>query len=37
MSETIMITDAITTIAEAERRFGLIRNEDPDFFGVDPE
>jgi hypothetical protein len=33
MSETIMITDAITAIAEAERRFGLIRNEDPDFFG----
>jgi hypothetical protein len=28
MSDTI----AITTIAEAERRFGLIRNEDPDFF-----
>jgi hypothetical protein len=28
MSETI----AITTIAEAERRFGLIRNEDPNFF-----
>jgi hypothetical protein len=32
MSETIAITDAITTIAEAERRFGLSRNEDPDFF-----
>jgi hypothetical protein len=28
MSETA----AITTITEAERRFGLIRNEDPDFF-----
>jgi hypothetical protein len=32
MSETIAITDAITTIAEAERRFGLVRNEDPSFF-----
>jgi hypothetical protein len=32
MSKTIAITDAITTIAEAEQRFGLIRNEDPDFF-----
>jgi hypothetical protein len=32
MSRTIAITDAITTIAEAERRFGLMRNEDPDFF-----
>ncbi len=32
MSETIAITDAITTIAEAERRFGLMRNEDPNFF-----
>jgi hypothetical protein len=33
MTETIAITDAITTIAEAERRFGLMRNEDPNFFG----
>jgi hypothetical protein len=33
MSETIAITDAITTISEAEWQFGLIRNEDPDFFG----
>ncbi len=32
MSETIAVTDAITTIAEAERRFGLMRNEDPNFF-----
>jgi hypothetical protein len=32
MSETIAITDAITTIAEAERKFRLIRNENPDFF-----
>jgi hypothetical protein len=32
MSNTIAITDAITTIVETERRFGLIRNEDPDFF-----
>jgi hypothetical protein len=32
MSQTIAITDAITTIAEAEQRFSLIRNEDPSFF-----
>jgi hypothetical protein len=32
MSETIAITDAISTIAEAERRFGLRRNENSDFF-----
>ncbi len=32
MSETITITDAITTIAEADQRFGLMRNEDPNFF-----
>jgi hypothetical protein len=32
MSETIAITEAITTIAEAERRFGLSRNENSDFF-----
>ncbi len=32
MSQTIAITEAITTLAEAEQRFGLQRNEDEDFF-----
>jgi hypothetical protein len=29
---TIAITDAIKTLAEAERRFGLVRSEDDSFF-----
>ncbi len=29
---TIAITDAIKTLAEAERRFGLVRSDDDDFF-----
>ena len=33
MSKTIAITEAITTLAEAEQRFGLQRNEDKSFFG----
>jgi hypothetical protein len=32
MSQTIAITEAITTIAEAEQRFSLSRNEDVNFF-----
>jgi hypothetical protein len=32
MMQTIAVTDAITTIAEAEKRFGLSRSESPDFF-----
>jgi hypothetical protein len=32
MSKTVAITEAITTLAEAEQRFGLQRNEDEDFF-----
>jgi hypothetical protein len=32
MSKTVAITEAITTLAEAEHRFGLGRNEDEDFF-----
>lgn len=32
MTQSIAITEAITTIVEAERRFGLTRNEEPDFF-----
>lgn len=32
MSQTIAITEAITTMAEAERKFGLRQNEDRDFF-----
>ncbi len=32
MIQTIAITEAITTILEAEQRFGLIRNEDDNFF-----
>jgi hypothetical protein len=30
--QTIAITDAIKTLAEAERRFGLVRSEDDEFF-----
>lgn len=29
---TLAITDAITTLAEVERRFGLVRSEAGDFF-----
>jgi hypothetical protein len=32
MSPAIAITEAITTLGEAERRFGLQRNEDKAFF-----
>jgi hypothetical protein len=32
MMQTIAVTDAITTIAEAEKRFGLSRSESHDFF-----
>jgi hypothetical protein len=32
MSKTVAITEAITTLAEAEERFRLQRNEDEDFF-----
>ncbi len=32
MSQTVAITEAITTLAEAEQRFGLQRNEDDNFF-----
>jgi hypothetical protein len=32
MSQTLAITDAITTIVEAEQRFGLLRNDDNNFF-----
>jgi hypothetical protein len=32
MSKTIAITEAITTLAEADRRFELQRNEDENFF-----
>jgi hypothetical protein len=32
MSKTVAITEAITTLAEAEERFGLQRNEDEGFF-----
>jgi hypothetical protein len=30
--QTLAVTEAITTIAEAERKFGLIRSESRDFF-----
>jgi hypothetical protein len=32
MIKTVAITEAITTLAEAEQRFGLQRNEDDNFF-----
>jgi hypothetical protein len=32
MNQTIAITEAITTLGEAEQRFGLSRNEDDSFF-----
>ncbi len=32
MNQTIAITEAITTLGEAEQRFGLSRNEDDNFF-----
>jgi hypothetical protein len=32
VTQSIAITEAITTIIDAERRFGLTRNEEPNFF-----
>ena len=29
---TLVVTEAVTTISEAERKFGLRRNESKDFF-----
>jgi hypothetical protein len=30
--QTLAVTEAVTTIAEAERKFGLSRSESKDFF-----